>query len=420
MLTDHRKTLEILHDRIGLLLQVEGESIDKMEGYISPERLRCLVYNYLVQEEYSGEELDWLTDTIMHVALDRLVFIITPEDGRYSFEVRSLQEFSAARALMREEYDVVKERLRAIAPIPYWRNTLLFAIGQAFAQQNTRDRDMVMQLCRELDEADDILLARKRVGSRVALDMLEEGIMAMQPKYRSLVLASTLQLLRLSHLDTAERLVGLYKVSERELYRKAIQAVLGSGDFDEQVGLFLVLARLDERKEEWAGALQEQHWPESLAQQQLLIEKTLNFWINPWMHDMLGRVAGESGPGWVADNMRRMQSGITWLEEASRLRFVREKRVNVKGLPLSFSTIWQRVSPKLLASWPSQQLTHYAWLPFTIGQEFMQHPTPDTLADTLEALVQAGGWEPTTGRARTSGHGGAGILALSSPGSNDK
>ena len=152
------------------------------------------------------------------------------------------------------------------------------------------------------------------------------------------------------------------------MYRKAIQAVLGSGDFDEQVGLFLVLARLDERKQEWAGALQEQHWPESLAQQQLLIEKTLNFWINPWMHDMLGRVAGESGPRWVADNMRRMQSGITWLEEASRLRFVREKRVNVKGLPLSFSTIWQRVSPKLLASWPSQQLTHYAWLPFAIGQ----------------------------------------------------
>ena len=397
VLSDYRTTIEILHDRIGLLLQVEAESQGKTESRLSGERLQGLVQAYLIQEEYRGEELTRLTSTFMEIALHRLVFIVPAEDERYGFEVRSLQEFSAARALMREDYTIVKERLRVIAPVPYWRNTLLFAIGQAFARQHTQHQDLIMQLCRELDDADDTVLARTRAGSRLALDMLEEGIVTLQPKYRNQVLILVLQLLRLAHVSTAERLVQVYTAQERERYKREVQAVMGSSEFEEVIGLFVVLVKLAHHEEEvWAEPLLQQHWPVAMAQQQVLLEIPLSYKSGPWFQGVLTRVASASSLEWVIDNLRRVGGEVDWIHEASRLRFNREQKVYLAGEnpQFYFTAIWEPVEPAWLDSLPLQQLGHHDWLPFTLGQAFMRNPSPETLAETLEALVHAGGWAP--------------------------
>lgn len=396
VLADYRTTIEILHDRIGLLLQVEAESQGRTDSRILGERLQRMVRAYLVQEEYSGEELTRLTSNFMDIALHRLVFIVPLEDERYGFEVRSLQEFSAARALMRGDYAVVKERLRAIAPVPYWRNTLLFAVGQAFARQNTQHRDLVLQLCRELDDADDMVLYRTHAGARLALAILEDGIVALQPKYRNQVLAVALQLLRFPHVDTANHLAQLYVSRDQEAFQQAIQAVMGSSSFDESVGVFVLLARLEGRDDApWAEVLLQRYWPAPLAQQQLLLEIPVNYESSDWFNGVFERIVKASKLEWARDHLPRYGSRIGWIEQMTRWHVGRQQEVRLasEGSEFYFSSILKPMSAELLHSLPDNKAWQYDWLPLTVGHAFMLNPSPATLADALEALVEAG-WQP--------------------------
>jgi hypothetical protein len=241
VLSEYRQAIEILHDRVGLLLQVEAESKEshgRAESRISTERLTQLVRNYLVQKEHEGKELERLTSVFMDVALHRLVFIVPLEDDRYGFEVRSLQEFSAARALMRGDYSIVKKRLRAIAPLAYWRNTVLFAIGQAFAKHNEELSDMALQLCSALDDNDDPLLSRTLAGSRLALDILNDGIVELQPDYRKRFIKAALPLMYLPYEDMVKLLASLYTSRDEELFKKEVQSALSSREAESWFGPF--------------------------------------------------------------------------------------------------------------------------------------------------------------------------------------
>lgn len=410
VLARYRSGIEILHDRIGLLLQIEAESAGKSQGRVTRDRLERLVHDYLVAEELIGEILEQTTADFMHVALHRLVFIAPLEDERYGFEVRSLQEFSAARALMRGDYSVVKNRLRRIAPMPYWRNTMLFAVGKAFAEQNEPLCDMITQLCRELNEAEDPVLFRTLAGSRLAVDILEDGVVEWRFRYRRLFFETALRLLYLPHAASVTRLAALYTPADEERYVAAALATAGSNEPEVALGLLTALTILGKNDEAaWADRLYKKLWPQELSQEQIVLEYVQkNLKWDDWTMQTIARVARASDMGWVAQHLSPIHptsasgiasSPIRWIQDARTLRQKRSKKVVLAGKIPTFAYYIQLPlnKPEALERLREANPTHFSWLPYTVGREFMLNPSPNALADVLEAVAQDGNYNLDTG-----------------------
>jgi hypothetical protein len=100
-LDQHKKTIDALHARVGLLLQVQAETGATTDTVLPQDALRDLARARLVQGGYEAEPADDLVDRIVKAATDRLVLLVPKGDRDIGFEVRSLQEFMAARAIVR-------------------------------------------------------------------------------------------------------------------------------------------------------------------------------------------------------------------------------------------------------------------------------------------------------------------------------
>ncbi|GAB3726195.1 hypothetical protein GCM10027594_07860 [Hymenobacter agri] len=405
ILVTHRQSIEVIHDRIGLKLQIEAETEADAEnktvkqGRISRDELRELVYNYLVSVGFEEPEVSGTTDEFMAITLDRLVFMVQAEQDSYGFEVRSLQEFSAARALMRGDYLTVKERLRAVATIPYWLNTVLFAVGRAFSLQDDQQCDIIVQLCNELNDDDNVpILYHTQAGARLALEILEDGVGESRPKYRRMLLGTALQLVNLPHHLTAIRLVGLYSSMHDERYRMAAQAAIGVHNSDDKLGLFTVLVELAKRKDEaeWAKEMLHQLWPKKAAAARYLLERLVaQFTWEPWQVSMVQEVAGQSGIHWVDTNLVG-KTPIRWIKSAQELEHGNERKIQLANEDRDFSFNYRvrTLSEKDLKRIAKAQPVNMDWLPLVVCRSFLLQPSAQTLADGLEALAQHKAYDP--------------------------
>ncbi len=153
------------------------------------ERFEKIVTARLETEEYQGQKLDELRGKIIEAAAHRLVFLAGLEAGQVGFEIRSLQEFMAAQALMSGKDKDVQERLRRIAPVSSWRNVFLFAAGRCFSQPDKEHfRETIFTLCKSLNDEEAGEVAQALLaGSRLALELLDAGVARWQPKYARLL-----------------------------------------------------------------------------------------------------------------------------------------------------------------------------------------------------------------------------------------
>jgi hypothetical protein len=399
----HRTGIEILHDQIGLQLQIEAETANTSgkptnQSRISTQELEGLVISYLTEEGFEGQELARTKDDLMRVAIDRLVFIVSFEQDSYGFEVRSLQEFSAARALMRgrPEYNIIKARIRAIATAPYWLNTMLFAVGQAFSLQDNQRCDIVVQLCNDLnnDEADTVLF-RSLAGSRLALDILEDGVAVTRPVYRRSLLDSAFRLLTIPHEATAIRIAELYAPAYDERFRSAAQAAVGSDDT--QLSLFVFLATLaaHQDKIDWAKKMMKQLWPSDLeTARQLLPYVVKHFTWEIWQRKMVSTVARQSSLSWVAEHLSRYKA-IKWVSDSKLLKLNNRKMTLKNGADdFSYSYFSIKFPEPILARLAKANPVHPDWLPFILGKQFLISPSAETLAEALDALAQSEQYVP--------------------------
>jgi hypothetical protein len=76
----------------------------------------------LDDDGYSAATADPLIGQLLQLARERLVLMVPRQDG-IAFEVRSLAEFFAARALMAGED--AADKLQTLAPSAHWRHTWL-------------------------------------------------------------------------------------------------------------------------------------------------------------------------------------------------------------------------------------------------------------------------------------------------------
>jgi hypothetical protein len=182
LLRDYKADIDVIHRWIGLALQLESERVGATDAKLPAQKLRAIVEARLLLEGYTEPELSRLVKRIVEAAANRLVFVVGLQADAAGFEVRSLQEFMAAEAIMDGPDAAVCERLQWFAPLPNWRNVYLFAAGKCFAERQHL-RGHVLGICGELNESPDESVKISQSGSLLALDLLEDGAARRQPNF---------------------------------------------------------------------------------------------------------------------------------------------------------------------------------------------------------------------------------------------
>ncbi len=300
LLSTYQADIDAIHQRVGLRLQVDSERSGGTEALLAQEEFARLVAGRLEEEGHKGVEGERLRQEIMDAALERLVFLVAPQAGKVGFEIRSLQEFMAAQALMNGSDEQIRQRLRAIAPAAHWRNVFLFAAGRCFHDRQHL-RDSLHLLCCELNEGEGVAGAGELeravlAGSQLALEILEDGSVVRQPAQLKLYARLALRLIELPPCPEQPRLARQYLPALADLYRNEIDRALSDGVPERRLGAWRVLLQLLAQGVLWAADVAAAHWPRE-AEVALLIGRVAEgVDISDWLAVRWCKAAAELPP----------------------------------------------------------------------------------------------------------------------------
>lgn len=194
LLERHAGHVEALQDAAGLQLQMRSERQGDAEAALPELELRSLAAALLRREEYGPDVADDLAAKLVSVAMRRLVLLVPLPAGGVGFEVRSLQEFMAARALVSGPDSRIVASLQVLVPSAHWRNTWLLAAGRLFAERGHL-RGELLTAMRSSDAIDTLSLAITP-AAHLAVDLLEEGIAETSPGHEITLVQHATELLR--------------------------------------------------------------------------------------------------------------------------------------------------------------------------------------------------------------------------------
>ncbi|MET9088872.1 AAA family ATPase [Streptomyces sp. NPDC004237] len=185
LLADHRFHIDWLHQYVGLLLQSRAAQDNELDAVVEENDLRERAQERLLKETDDPDQAEALARRLIDAATDRLVLLVAPDAGYVGFEVRSLQEYMGARALISgPEIDIVP-RLESLASSSSWRNAWLLAAAGIFPTKPHLRGDLLNAL-RALDSRDEITMTLMP-GARLALDLLDEGVTRQHPRFHNLL-----------------------------------------------------------------------------------------------------------------------------------------------------------------------------------------------------------------------------------------
>lgn len=197
VLQDHRQQIQQLHEAVGFELQIRSEAGDRSLAALSRRELEQLTWAVLQDAGFkpAGSDSD-LMAKIINAATKRLVLIAPRGDFGFGFDVRSLQELMAGMHLSTGPMERVEARLRIAAPSPHWRNTWVFAAGRFFARPQEHEHRAIVELVEHVDESDcQRLSAFVPVGPRLALDLIDDGMVRSLPRWRDRLISQALRVL---------------------------------------------------------------------------------------------------------------------------------------------------------------------------------------------------------------------------------
>jgi hypothetical protein len=304
---------------------VENESADQVEPQISRERFTEIVHSRLHEEGHDVEGDDVLVKQIIDTAMDRLVFLVGVEADQVGFEIRSLQEFMAAEALLDGNDATVATRLRRIAPLPTWRNVFLFAAGRCFSDLQHL-RDTIHTICVELNDVSGDLLAKAALpGSVLAIDLLADGVANRQRKYERLLGLSALRVVRRPPGELHDRLAEVFRPeSLRKTYEEELTTALAVEPFSDSLGAWRTVAVLGSRSEDWAFDLLEKNLPgaDDLG---ILIQSLPPSAKSRWLAQTLVRLCISSPPlqslphGAMLESLKVVEIAPSWFRAFAEL-----------------------------------------------------------------------------------------------------
>jgi len=192
LLADHRPVITEVHEHVGLYLQAQSEGAADARAVLSAADLRRIATERLANQGFEFPQYERVVDQILQATTERLVLLVPGEDDGVSFEIRSLQELMAARALSNGTDDVIRDRLQALAPSPHWRNTWIFLAGRQFAEQQEHRKNLVVEVVEQFDTASDWPGWLSPLGPVLASALLDDGMAAQAPKWRGRLLKAAI------------------------------------------------------------------------------------------------------------------------------------------------------------------------------------------------------------------------------------
>ncbi|MGZ8152766.1 MAG: NACHT domain-containing protein [Methylovulum sp.] len=263
-LNERRPDIDALHHRVGFILQCRAESSGGTQADLSIVEFEELVIGCLKENGLPDSELEAQKQMIMGAANQRLVFLTSRTPGRLSFDVRSLQEYMAAACLTNADSKLIIHRLDTIAHSAYWRNTLLFAIGRFFVEPQMRNyRDNIRLFCEDLNHVDDDR-AKAKLGSHLALEILESGIIGNMPLINRSLIACALELLAnpFSQSDNLiSRLANIYSPAVETEFQEQIDIWIGQQSIARSLSAWMLVLRLEKKGISWATQQISKNWP---------------------------------------------------------------------------------------------------------------------------------------------------------------
>ena len=406
VLREYKPDIDAIHNRVGLLVQVESERSGQTEARLSSDCFADLVEGRLIEEGHEGEDLSDLKQRIIEAATHRLVFLVGLEADEIGFEIRSLQEFMAAEGLMEGRDEVVRKRLREIAPIVNWRNVFLFAAGKCFAERQHL-RDTIYTICSELNEnTEDEVAPATLAGSQLALDLLEDGPARRQPKYAQGLARLALRLLDLPQDSYQIRLADLYEPGLEHVYREEVERRLIQSDPEHRLGAWASLITLVESKVPWAESLMNTHWPSAESEQLQLLRVAAQHRDGSWVISRLVNALPRLSPFVLRPLFSRFHLLTTsrsyvqkpaWLDAliaATYRRYETSHPVPVRLPDVETRDILE-LTPVMIGQirdwWiPFKELPKPCsdWIPFVAASRFLENPSHATLAHELRTIAQ--------------------------------
>lgn len=234
LLEQLKSHINALHDRVALLLQVQAEQEGEADTSVSNDELRDLAIERLEYEGFSGPEAQGRANQVIKAVTQRLVLLVPKAIEAVGFEVRSIQEFLAARALVSGPDLAITKRLDILVGSAHWRNTWLFAAGRIFVEREYYRRDLITLL----EDIDNVNVVNVVVapGADLALDLLDDDLAATTPALKRALARHALTLLGCAPDEDLERRANvLYEVANSDSVVRAAadqaidQALSGSG-----------------------------------------------------------------------------------------------------------------------------------------------------------------------------------------------
>jgi hypothetical protein len=425
VLTERQKDIDTIHALAGLMLQVAGESGDgragstssrKVDSALSDEQFRQLVRRRLEQIGISPARASELNARISDGSLQRLVFLVRPRVGWVQFDITSLKEFMAAEAIMNGSDEDVRERIKVIAPVSYWRNVFQFAAGKCFVEREHL-LDNLVSVCAGLNESKsfesiigDAVAGRAANatlwGSRLALDILADGTARQYPGYELLFARIALQLARLDDPESCARLASVYHDDLLGLYTEVIKDRLGQANFFSQVGGWNMLTNLADLGVSWALRMLEERWPVDVEAQETLLSYRGRRGHFAWAVAKVAGLAPKMPPRWFYYTvMNEMFDPSDLPTEGPWRILMREVHSRERVLDVPMRSAWSeliaRISvtsmhsgPDLFNAIKTTEFFHADWFPLISGARFGTCPNAKTLANELNWLADR--WVPNT------------------------
>ncbi len=387
-----------LQQSIGFKLHLHGETGGGADAYISRKDLETLVHYQLTEEGYNGDLLEKSVKELCEATTDRLVLLVHRVDQRYSFEVRSLQEYMAASYLMSGKELVVQERLREIANKNHWRHVFLIAASKCFSSNDTLHyRDTIISICRELDTNDQVDRVL-RSGARLSISLLEDGLAHDQPLWRRQLLLSALQYLNTGAINGS----AIDEMIDENIEHICpfLSLMLTSNIRSSRLNAWHFVLRNALNNHKWAIELSKNYWPSKFEDKLSLLALSPTPEPNSELYKLFRDTIENSAPTQInsffeneygPSQKYNLETLVKSFEYLSILRYMRPKRnISMKNAagdwPMKFAFVSVQI-PHDLERLYSLIPNSKAWGAIQLIAEFHRAPSAQSLASAWEKVL---------------------------------
>lgn len=194
LLATYQNVIDYVHEQVALYLHVQAEMPGQAEALLHESELSPLIIKRLDADGYPPKDAEKLAAEVVKAVRNRVVLLVGLREDHVGFEVRSIQEYLAARALTSGQENEILDRLEVLIPSAHWRNTWLLAAGRLQGHSNPQIIDSLLLRLEQTDTASSLAM-EVGPGERLALDLLEDQFATNVPRIRRVLFARALGML---------------------------------------------------------------------------------------------------------------------------------------------------------------------------------------------------------------------------------